>query len=96
MSDDPAASDLITVRAACMMFEGPDMTGDLLSPGETFTATRTRAAELKANNLIEYVVAEDEAPELLLASQIRAMQLELAASTDALAAAVAANQLPAV
>lgn len=95
MSDAPAPN-LITVRAACMMFEGVNMTGDLLSPGDTFVTTRERAAELKTNNLIEYVVAEDEAPELLQASLVRAMQAELTASTDALAAAVAANQLPPV
>jgi hypothetical protein len=70
MSDNPDAKpdkpatteqDVVEVKATGSYFEFPDFTGRLLQNGDTFTTTRARAVELRANGLLEYTDAKQEA-----------------------------------
>lgn len=53
-------TNTVTLRALGSFHEDGNMTGKLLSPGDTFSTDRDRAAQLRSNGLVEYV---DEAHE---------------------------------
>jgi len=50
----------ITVRARRTFHQEANMKGDLVHDGDTFQTSRLRAAELRANGLVEYVSEGDE------------------------------------
>jgi hypothetical protein len=50
----------ISVRALRTFHENPSLKGNVLHPGDEFECPRVRAAELRANGLIEYVNEGDE------------------------------------
>lgn len=52
--------DVVELRAIGSFHENANMTGRLLQAGDTFSTTRDRAAQLRANGLVAYT---DEATE---------------------------------
>jgi hypothetical protein len=48
------------VRARSHFHKGPNMSGGLCEPGEEFEVDRMRAAELRANGLVEFADKDDE------------------------------------
>lgn len=54
------AAQQVTVRALGSFHPDGNMQGALCAPGDTFTTDRLRAAQLRANGLVEYVSDDDE------------------------------------
>ena len=54
------AAQQVTVRALGTFHSDGNMQGALCAPGDTFTCDRLRAAQLRANGLVEYVSGDDE------------------------------------
>jgi hypothetical protein len=59
-SKNTSEQDSVDVIATGSFHEFPNMTGRLLQNGETFSTTRARAVELRANGLISYADAKAE------------------------------------
>lgn len=58
--ENPADQQKIKVRALRTFHESADLKGNLVHPGDEFDCPRGRAAQLRANGLIEYASASDE------------------------------------
>lgn len=54
------AQDSVDLIATGSFYEQPNMTGKLLQNGDTFSTTRDRAVELRANGLVRYSDAKTE------------------------------------
>lgn len=57
---DTSGDQTVTVRALRVFHKDGDMKGEMSSPGDEFEVDRGRAAQLRANGLIEYVNEDDD------------------------------------
>jgi len=57
---DTSGDQTVIVRALRVFHKDGDMKGEMSSPGDEFEVDRARAAQLRANGLIEYVNTDDD------------------------------------
>ncbi len=57
---DQSGDQTVSVKALRTFHKGEHMQGEMVKPGDTFDVSRGRAAELRANGLIEYANESDD------------------------------------
>ena len=57
---DTSGDQMVNVRAFKSFHKAADLTGPVAQPGDEFEVQRHRAAQLRANGLIEYVSESDD------------------------------------
>jgi hypothetical protein len=85
---DTSGDQVVTVRALKIFHKNGDMRGEMTSPGEEFEAERSRAAQLRANGLIEYV---NETDGHAIHGEVDAKRIDEKVALQAKAGAIPAN-----
>ena len=85
---DTSGDQVVTVRALKTFHKDGDLRGDMSAPGDEFEVDRSRAAQLRANGLIEYVSESDGHA---IHGEVDAKRLDEKAAMQAKAGAIPAN-----
>jgi len=85
---DTSSDQVVIVRALKIFHKDGDLRGDMTAPGDEFEVDRSRAAQLRANGLIEYV---SEADGHAIHGETDAKRLDEKAAMQAKAGAIPAN-----